>query len=174
MPLLDVLQQLLHSRNSCICPEILPTNNIPRQARPVEQNINITYILQQQNSSRNSTNVPIIELFVLRKLWQTLLYRYFLYCAYPHAVAPQLYYIADNRQYFVGPIERHYSASMQVLILSQLWYPRILAVIQSISQSAGRLFYCCCIPKIPISTCWIDSFDPQLYQRRIYEDTHDW
>ena len=35
--LLDVLlQQLLHSRNSRLCPEIMSTSNIPRQARPVE------------------------------------------------------------------------------------------------------------------------------------------
>ena len=64
LPLLDVLL-LLHSRNSYLCPEILSTNNIPRQARPFEQNIYITF---QQNCSKKYTNIPIIELFVLRKL----------------------------------------------------------------------------------------------------------
>ena len=36
--LLDVLL-LMHCRNSCLCPEIMSTNNITRQARPVEQNM---------------------------------------------------------------------------------------------------------------------------------------
>ena len=50
VPLLDVLL-LLHSSNSCVCPEVLPSNNIPRQARRVEHKINIvTYILQQQKA----------------------------------------------------------------------------------------------------------------------------
>ena len=50
VPLIDVLILLLHSRNSCICPEIMSTNNIPRRARPVEQNSNITF---KQNCSKN-------------------------------------------------------------------------------------------------------------------------
>ena len=49
VPLLDVLL-LPHSRNSCLCPETMSTNNIPRQARPVEQNSNNTFY---QNCSKN-------------------------------------------------------------------------------------------------------------------------
>ena len=67
--LLDVLlQQMLHSRISCLCPEIMSSNNIPRQARPVEQ----TATILSSRKALKSTNIPFLELFVLRELWRTL------------------------------------------------------------------------------------------------------
>ena len=62
------------------------------------------------------TNIPIIELFVLRKSCDQLCcVGILLDDTYPHAVVPQLYYvpgIADNREYFTGPIEGWYSTTI--------------------------------------------------------------
>ena len=131
VPLLDVLL-LLHSRNSCICPEPLPTKNIPRQPRPVQQNTNNTCILQQQNSNIKTTNVPIVELFVLHKLLRTCCVGIFALHISPCGRPTTLLYIADNREFLSAPSKDttlqvyRYSFYHSCSILEYLQYFQVL------------------------------------------------
>ena len=84
---------------------------VPRQARPVAQNINTAPNVYEYSNSLSICNPQAVLNFLCR---------YFLYDTYPHMRSSHNSIIADNREYFIVPIGGYYCASIQVLILSPL------------------------------------------------------
>ena len=125
------------------CHEMMSTNNIPRQARPVQQNISITWSRTAQKNLRIFQLLNYLSSASCDQLWCIGI---FVWNISPCSRPTTLLY-RGQEGIFIGLIEGYYCTSIQVLILPQLLVvsSNNCSTFKCFSVSASRLL------QVPVS-----------------------